>query len=152
MPKPKVLFVCIHNSARSQMAEALLNHLCGEEMIAESAGLEPGNLNPLAVEAMKRMGVDISGAKTKSVFEKFKASEHFSYVVTVCDETSGQRCPIFPGAAKRVHWSFPDPSSFTGSWGERVERTVEVRDIIADQIREWCPTVCPSPGLCEAGA
>jgi arsenate reductase len=138
MSKPKVLFVCIHNSARSQMAEALLNHLCGEQFEAQSAGLEPGNLNPLAVEAMRLMGVDISRAATKSVFEKFKGGELFAYVVTVCDETSGERCPVFPGAASRIHWSFPDPSSFEGSWEERVKRTVEVREMIAGKIREWC--------------
>jgi arsenate reductase len=148
MKKPKVLFVCIHNSARSQMAEALVNHLCGHQLEAESAGLEPGNLNPLAVEAMRKMGVDISGAQTKSVFEKFKQAEHFAYVVTVCDETSGERCPIFPGAARRIHWSFPDPSSFQGSWEEKVAKTIEVRDLIADQIRQWCPTVCLEAELC----
>jgi len=123
------------------MAEALANHLCGNQMEAESAGLEPGKLNPLAVEAMRLIGVDISGAGTKSVFEKFKRSEHFAYVVTVCDETSGERCPLFPGAAKRIHWSFPDPSSFVGNWDEKVAKTVEVRNMIADKIREWCPTV-----------
>jgi arsenate reductase (thioredoxin) len=152
MKKPKVLFVCIHNSARSQMAEALANHLCGDQLEAQSAGLEPGTLNPLAVEAMKRMGVDISGAQTKSVFEKFKRSEHFAYVITVCDETSGERCPIFPGAAKRIHWGFRDPSSFTGTWEEKVQGTLEVRDMIADQIREWCPTVCNESGCCAVTA
>jgi arsenate reductase len=152
MKKPKVLFVCIHNSARSQMAEALVNHLCGDQLEAESAGLEPGKLNPLAVEAMRLVGVDISGAQTKSVFEKFARSEQFAYVVTVCDETSGERCPIFPGAAQRVHWSFPDPGSFPGSWGERLARTVEVRDMIAAQIRAWCPTVCPAAELCGSPA
>ena len=140
MNKPKVLFVCIHNSARSQMAEALLNHLCGDQLEAESAGLEPGKLNPLAVEAMRLMGVDISKAQAKSVFEKVQKSEHFAYVVTVCDETSGERCPIFPGAAKRIHWSFPDPSSFEGTWEEKVAKTVEVRDLIAATIRQWCAT------------
>ncbi|MEZ0259313.1 MAG: arsenate reductase ArsC [Chthoniobacter sp.] len=152
MTKLKVLFVCIHNSARSQMAEALLNHLCGNQFEAESAGLEPGKLNPLAVEAMRLMDVDISQAQAKSVFEKFKNAEHFAYVVTVCDETSGERCPIFPGAAKRIHWGFPDPSSFTGSWEERVQHTVEVRDMIAAQIREWCPTVCPELDCCETAS
>jgi arsenate reductase len=152
MKKPKVLFVCIHNSARSQMAEALVNHLCGHQLGAESAGLEPGILNPLAVEAMRQMGVDISRAQTKSVFEKFQQAEHFGYVVTVCDETSGERCPIFPGAAKRIHWSFPDPSSFQGTWEEKVARTIEVRDLIADQIRQWCPTVCPEAELCGTPA
>ena len=149
MNNPKVLFVCIHNSARSQMAEALMNHLCGNQLEASSAGLEPGKLNPLAVEAMKLMGVDIARAQTKSVFEKFKNHEHFSFVITVCDETSGERCPLFPGAGKRVHWSFPDPSSFEGTWDDRVQRTVAVRDMIADKIREWCPTVGTPVDLCD---
>jgi arsenate reductase len=130
------------------MAEALVNHLCGDYLEAESAGLEPGTLNPLAVEAMRQIGVDISHAPAKSVFEKFRNSEQFAYVITVCDETSGERCPVFPGAAKRIHWSFPDPSSFAGTWEERVSKTVEVREMIASAIRAWCPTVCGAPALC----
>jgi arsenate reductase (thioredoxin) len=143
----KVLFVCIHNSARSQMAEALLNHYCGTEIIAESAGLEPGTLNPLAVAAMADMGIDISQKKPQGVFDLFKAGRFYSYVITVCDETNAERCPIFPGIMTRLHWSFTDPSSFTGTWEERLAKTIEVRDTIAAQIQQWCEEICPPAAL-----
>lgn len=97
MTKKRVLFVCVHNSARSQMAEAFLNNLGGDRFEAVSAGLEPGTLNPLVVEVMKEAGIDISQNRTKSVFDLFKKGELFSYVITVCDEASAQRCPVFPG-------------------------------------------------------
>ena len=95
--KQKVLFICIHNSARSQMAEALLNRICGDHFEAQSAGLEPGKLNSFAVEVMPETGIDISNKKTQSTFDIFKSGELFAYVITVCDETSAERCPIFPG-------------------------------------------------------
>jgi arsenate reductase len=139
--KLKVLFVCSHNSARSQMAAALLNHLHGDAFEAESAGLEPGNLNPLAIEAMQLVGVDISQAKTQSVFDVYTSGELFAYVISVCDQDSAERCPIFPGAATRIHWSFPDPSLFEGTWGQKLAKTVEVRDKIEEALAEWCPTV-----------
>ena len=107
--KQKVLFICAHNSARSQMAEAFLNDICGDHFEAYSAGLEPGALNPMAVEAMREVGIDISHKGTQSVFDVFKSGELFAYVITVCDETSAERCPIFPGVTTRLHWSFPDP-------------------------------------------
>jgi len=110
--KTKVLFVCVHNSARSQMAEAFLNRICPEEFEAHSAGLQPGKLNPVVVEAMREVGIDISGNQTKAVFDLFKSGQLFSHVITVCDETSAERCPIFPGVTTRLHWSFADPASF----------------------------------------
>src|SRR5882724_3872962 len=100
--KKRVIFICIHNSARSQMAEAFLNHICGDEYEAHSAGLEPGKLNPIVVEAMQQIGIDISGNKTKSVFDMFKSGNLFHYAITVCDETSAERCPIFPGITRRL--------------------------------------------------
>ena len=118
--KQRVLFICVHNSARSQMAEAFLGEICGDQFEAHSAGLEPGELNPLAVEAMREIGTDISQRQTQSVFDVFKSGELFSYVITVCDETSAERCPIFPGVAKRLHWSFPDPAALTGTREERL--------------------------------
>lgn len=133
----KVLFVCIHNSARSQMAEAFLNQLGSGRFAAESAGIEPGKLNPVVVEAMKDAGMDISRNKTKSVFDIFKQGRIFHYVVTVCDEASAEKCPVFPGAAKRLHWSFPDPSSFQGTPEEKLARTKEVRDQIKRKIEEF---------------
>lgn len=139
MQKQKVLFVCIHNSARSQMAEAWLNHLCGEFFEAHSAGLEPGTLNPLVVEVMKEEGIDISSKKTQSVFDLIKKGILFSCVITVCDETSAERCPIFPGVHKRLHWSFPDPSRVNGTKEEKLKKIREIRDIIKNKIKDWRP-------------
>ena len=95
MSKTRGLFVCIHNSARSQMAEAFLNNLAGDRFEAESAGLEPGILNPFVVKAMREADIDISGHKTKDVFEFFKQGKRFDYVITVCDEGSAGKCPFF---------------------------------------------------------
>ena len=133
----KVLFVCVHNSARSQMAEAYLNHLGEGRFEAESAGLEPGTLNALVVQVMKEDGIDISGNQTKSVFDIFKRGGLYSFVVTVCDETNAEKCPIFPGAAKRIHWSFADPSSLSGTEAEKLERTREIRDEIKRRVKSW---------------
>jgi len=140
--KQKVLFICVHNSARSQMAEALLNLACPDYFEAHSAGLEPGALNPLAVEAMKEIGLDISGKKTQSVFDVFKTGQFFPYVITVCDESSADRCPIFPGVTKRLHWSFPDPGALTGSREERLDGTRQIRDQIRARIEAWCDEMC----------
>ncbi len=140
----KVLFICVHNSARSQIAEAFVNHLCGDELSAESAGFEPGPLNPLAVEAMREIGIDISPATSKSVFSLFRAARLFHYVITVCDEAAAEGCPIFPGIVTRLHWSFPDPSTFTGTWEERLAQTRIVRDAIREQVETWCDEVVRS--------
>jgi arsenate reductase (thioredoxin) len=139
------LFICVHNSARSQMAEAFLNQVCGEGFEAHSAGLEPGKLNPVVVEAMREIGMDISANQTKAVFDMFKSGRMFQYVITVCDEASAERCPIFPGVTQRLHWSFADPSSFQGSHEERLARTREVRDAIKARIEQWCGEVCRRP-------
>ena len=140
--KPKVLFICVHNSARSQMAEACFNSICGEFFEAQSAGLEPGTLNPLAVEVMHEAGIDISKKKTQAVFDVFKSGQLFSHVVTVCDESSAEKCPIFPGPTKRLHWSFADPSQVTGTDEEKLERVREIRDEIREKIEDWCAEVC----------
>jgi arsenate reductase len=137
MSKKRVLFVCVHNSARSQMSEAFLNHYFGNEFEAESAGLEPGKLNPIVVDAMKEIGIDISGNKTKSVFAYFKQGKVFNYVITVCDATAAGRCPIFPGVADTIHWSFPDPSALQGSYKEKLEGTRKIRDQIKEKINKW---------------
>jgi arsenate reductase len=136
--KKKVLFICVHNSARSQMAAALLSKRCGEFFEAESAGLEPGKLNPLAVEVLDEVGIDISKNKTQAVFDVFKSGALFAYVITVCDESEAEGCPIFPGVTTRLHWSFPDPSKFTGTLEEKLEQTQHVRDKIDNQIRRFC--------------
>jgi arsenate reductase len=140
--KKKVLFVCIHNSARSQMAEAFLNRICPAQFEAHSAGLEPGKLNPIVVEAMREAGVDISGNCTKTVDEMLRSGMDFSHVITVCDGASAERCPIFPGGAQRLQWSFPDPSAITGSPEEKLARTREIRDAIKAKVSEWCGKVC----------
>jgi arsenate reductase len=144
--KKKVLFICVHNSARSQMAEAWLNKICGEHFEAQSAGLEPGTLNPLAVEVLQETNIDISHKKTQAVFDVFKSGQLFAYVITVCDETSAEKCPIFPGPAKRLHWSFPDPSTVTGTKEEKLRQVREIRDEIRQKIEEWCEEVCSPAG------
>jgi len=126
------------------MAEAFLNQICGEEFAAESADIEPGQLNPIVVEAMREVGMDISNNKTKSVTDFLKSGACFAYVITVCDETSAERCPIFAGVATRLHSGFPDPSSFQGAREEKLARTREVRDAIKARIEEWCAEVCPA--------
>lgn len=123
------------------MAEAFLNQICGGEFEAHSAGIEPGRLNPVVVEAMREIGVDISRNSTKAVAEFL--GRPFDYVVTVCDETSAERCPVFPGKTKRLHWGFPDPSGFHGTLEEKLQRTREVRDAIKAKIEDWCAEVCP---------
>ena len=138
MNKQRVLFVCIHNSARSQMAEAFLNQIGGDRFLAESAGLEPGQLNPVVVEAMREVGIDLSGQPTKSVDSMLARDTPFDHVVTVCDETNAERCPFFPGGAKRRHWPFADPSGFTGTAEEKLAGTRQVRDAIRRQIESWC--------------
>jgi arsenate reductase len=132
--KTRVLFVCVHNAARSQMAEAFLNTIAGDRFEAESAGLEPGSLNPAAVDVMREVGIDISANKTKSVFDFFKQERKYDFVVTVCDESSGERCPIFPGKTVRLHWSFDDPSSLTGTREDVLAGTRLVRDKIRDKV------------------
>ena len=137
MTKTKVLFVCIHNSARSQMAEAFLAKHGNGRFESSSAGLEAGSLNPLAVEVMKEAGIDISENQTRSVFDVFTSGEKFHYVITVCDESGAERCPVFPGLVERLHWGFPDPASFTGTEEEKLARTRTVRDQIEQRIKEW---------------
>jgi arsenate reductase len=133
----KILFVCIHNSARSQMAEALLKKYGGEQFQVESAGLEPGILNPTVVTVMQELGIDLSRKGTQAVFDLFRNGRHFNAVITVCDEASAERCPIFPGRVKRLNWSFKDPSTFTGTPEEILQQTREVRDEIEKKIMNF---------------
>ena len=113
----RVLFLCTHNSARSQMAEALLRELGGDLFEVESAGTHPSRVHPLAVQTMAERGLDISGHRSKNM-DRF-VGRVFDYVITVCDAAT-EACPIFPGAPKRIHWSIPDPSAVTGSDSERL--------------------------------
>ena len=141
--KKKVLFICAQNSARSQIAAALLNEMCGDYFEAHSAGLEPGALNPFAVEALQEVGIDISRNKTQSVFDVWKSARHiFTYAITVCSESEAEACPIFAGVTTRLHWSFDDLSKFTGAHEERLEKTRRVRDEIGAKIDSFCEEHC----------
>src|SRR4029077_4893514 len=130
MAKQKILFICVHNRARSQMAAALMNKSCGEFFEAQSAGLEPGTLNPLVVEALRDLGVDISQNKTQCVFDIWKSGQIFQFVVTVCSEAEAEGCPIFPGVTSRLHWPFDDPSKFTATHAKKFKRPAPSRDKI----------------------
>ena len=142
MRKQKVLFICAHNSARSQMAAALLNETCGEFFEAHSAGLEPGTINPLAVETLHELRIDISKNTTQRVFDVWKSGQIFQFVVTVCSEAETEGCPIFPAVATRLHWPFDDPSKFTGTHQERLAGARRVRDQIRARIDSFCEEYC----------
>ncbi|HEX9158047.1 MAG TPA: arsenate reductase ArsC, partial [Syntrophales bacterium] len=118
--------------------EAWMNHLCGDRFEAQSAGLDPGVLNPLAVAVMKDMGIDISGKATRSVFDVLNAGTLFTYVITVCDESAAEACPIFPGQAKHVHLGFTDPSRVEGTEEEKLARVRVIRDSIRKAVEDFC--------------
>ena len=141
--KQKLLFICVHNSARSQMAEAWLNAICGEFFEAQSAGLEPGTINPLVVRVMREMNIDLSNKQTQQVFEARKSRQTFQYVITVCSEAEANGCPIFPGVTTRLHWPFSDPSRLSGTDEEKLAAIRKIRDDIRAKIEEWCDEVCP---------
>ena len=138
----KVLFICVHNSARSQMAAALMNKMCGEFFEAESAGLEPGKLNPLAIEALREIGIDISQNKTQAVFDVWKSGRMLAYVITVCSEAEARGCPLFPGVTQQLHWPFPDPSKFSGTHEQQLEQTRHVLERIRVRIESFCDEHC----------
>ncbi len=128
--KESVIFICTHNSARSQMAEAFLKAIYGDRFEAYSAGTEPTGVNPFAVEAMMEAGIDISHHRSKSVDEFL--NKEFDYVITVCDKAS-ESCPQFPGGRIRIHKAFDDPSKFKGTREECLREFRRVRD----EIRKW---------------
>ncbi len=132
--KPKVLFLCTGNSARSQMAEGYLRHVASDRFTAMSAGIEPKGLNPLAVEVMQEVGIDISSQTSKDVVSLL--GQHIPYVVTVCDNAK-ERCPIFPGTWKFIHWSFEDPATAAGTEEERLAVFRRVRDEIIGHIESF---------------
>jgi arsenate reductase len=132
-----VLFVCIHNSARSQMAEAFLNNLGGGKFRAESAGIEKGKLNPYIVLAMKEVEIDISKNETKEALDLFRKGRLYNAVITVCEKEAAERCPVFPGKVKRIAWSFPDPSRFGGSDEEILTKVRVVRDEIRQAVVQF---------------
>ena len=131
MEKTKVLFLCTHNSARSQMAEGLLRHLAGERFEVMSAGTVATQVRPLAVRAMDELGIDISGQESTNMARYL--GEPFDYVITVCDEAN-EACPVFPNAKRRLHWSFEDPSQASGTEEERLEVFRRARDEIRQRI------------------
>ena len=135
--KRKILFVCVHNSARSQMAEAFLNKLGAGQFEGESAGLEPGILNPAVVTVLLERGIDIQGKMTRDVFDLFTQGKTYHAVITVCDQANSEKCPVFPGRVKRLAWSFQDPSLFTGTQGEVLEKTRKLRDEIEKAIIDF---------------
>ena len=141
MEKQNVLFICVHNSARSQMAEAFVNKICGDQFAAESAGLEPGTINPLVVEVMREVGIDLSEKKTRAVFDVWKSGKLFQFVIAVCAESEEKGCPIFPGVTTRLSWPFPDPSRVEGSEEERLEQVRAIRDSIRTKIEKWCEEI-----------
>ncbi len=134
----RVLFLCTHNSARSQMAEALLRALGDGQFEVFSAGTEATHVRPLAIKALAELGIDISQQRSKILTEYLQ--QPFDYVITVCDQAN-ESCPIFPGAARRLHWSFPDPSRAVGDEAAQLATYRAVRDAIAERLRQWIPAV-----------
>lgn len=141
--KKKVLFICTHNSARSQMAEGLVNALYGDMFEAFSAGTQATQVNPLAIEVMKEIGIDISHHKSKGL-EGF-LDKDLDCVITVCDHAN-ETCPFFPGGRSRLHKGFEDPAAVTGTDEEKREAFRRVRD----QIRQWLEGELH--GICGAGS
>lgn len=133
----KVLVICEHNSARSQMFEEYLRAFGRGEFRVESAGLEPTRINPLVVEVMKEDGFDLSEKGTQSVFDLFRTGQLFDYVITVCDEAASSKCPVFPGITHRIHMPFPDPSALTGSDEEKKAETRRIRDGIKQAVLDF---------------
>ena len=132
--KKRVLILCTGNSARSQMAEGLLRHDAGDRFEVASAGVEPSHVRPQAIEAMREVGIDISGHRSKSLDEF--TGEEFDYVITVCDNAN-ERCPVFPGRTKRIHWSFDDPAAAEGEEPEKLGAFRRVRDEIRERLRTF---------------
>lgn len=123
------------------MAQAFLTLMAGDGFEAESAGIEAGTLNPLAVEAMAEIGIDISGNKTRKAFDLLKSGKRFHYVITVCDAANAQKCPVFPGALQYINWSFPDPSQLQGTHEEKIAEVRKIRDAIKAKIEGWVSDV-----------
>lgn len=130
--KSRVLFLCTHNSARSQMAEGLLRALGGDRFDVQSAGTEATGVRPLAIEVMREVGIDISKQTSKTLDPLL--NDHFDRVVTVCDDAN-ESCPVFPNATERLHWSLPDPSRATGSTEEQLAVYRAVRDELRSRIQ-----------------
>ncbi|MFZ5916528.1 MAG: arsenate reductase ArsC [Chloroflexota bacterium] len=136
MRKTKVLFLCTANTARSQMAEALLKHYGGDRFEAHSAGFEPRDIHPYTVQVMEELGLGLEGQYAKSVME-YMGRVHFGCIVTVCD-VAEKKCPtVFPDITNHLHWSFKDPVAFVGTEAEKLDQFRQVRDQIDQRLREW---------------
>jgi len=135
--KLRVLFICVHNSGRSQMAEAFLKALAGDRFQVESAGFSPTRIQPLVIKAMHEAGVDLSKNQTRSVFKLYQEGKLFDYVITVCEESAENQCPLFPGVTRRLNWPFDNPEVFEGTHEERLEQVKRVRDEIRARIEVW---------------
>jgi arsenate reductase len=132
--KIRVLFICIYNSGRSQMAETFLKAIGGERFEVESAGFDPKPIDPYVIEVMKEVGYDLSDNTSDSVMQFFKEGRLYNYVITVCDESIENECPVFPGIARRLHWPFPDPKKASGTDAEKIRKVRSIRDDIRRQI------------------
>lgn len=130
MRNANVLFICEHNSARSQMAETYVELLSNGEITAASAGFDPRPINPLVIEVMREDGVDLSQKASQGVFDVFKSGAVFQAVITVCDEAAAGACPVFPGLTHRLHLPFPDPAALEGTHEEKLAETRKIRDQI----------------------
>ena len=135
--KIRVLFICVHNSGRSQMAEAFLNDMAGDRFRSESAGFRPTHINPLVVEVMGEAGFDLSKNRTQSVFNLYQDGNLYDFVITVCEESTENRCPLFPGVTRRLNWPFDNPEAFEGSHEQKLKQVRKVRSEIKNKIGEW---------------
>jgi arsenate reductase len=137
MERKKILFICAHNSGRSQMAEAFANRAGKGYVVAESAGLDPKTVLPGVVEIMEEVGIDLSTNSSDSVFEFFKQGRLYDYVITVCEESVEKQCPIFPGIARRLSWPFDDPEKLIGTPEEKKEALRRLRDMIRKKVTDF---------------
>jgi arsenate reductase len=135
--KKSILFICVHNSGRSQMAETFLQSFGGDSVHVESAGYEPTTVNPMVVQVMKEEGFDLTNKVTKSAFEMYKKGKIFNYVITVCDENLDHNCPVYPGMTHRLHIPFPDPEKLTGTDEEKIAELRLIRDAIKEKMKEF---------------
>ncbi len=133
----RILFVCIHNSGRSQMAEAFLNELGGPEFVAESAGVEPRPINPDVARVMQEVGHDLSGAQSDDIVDFFREGRLYEQVIYVCERGAEKDCPVFPGVRKTLHWPYPDPAELSGDEAARLDSLREIRDRIRERVEEW---------------
>ena len=138
--KKKVLFICVHNSARSQMAEELLRKYGGEQFEVESAGFIPTSINPFVLEVMKEEDIDLTNKKTQSVFSLVKVQKFYGYVITVCNRAKEAECPVFPGMPRRIHWDLENPEDFTGTEEEKFLKVKELKNEIKQLVLDFIST------------